>query len=146
MREFFIDVFNYQHEMNLKLIDQLIPIEADFAENLYQLFSHILNAQQIWNSRINSTTAFQVNQAHPKTEFITLEKSNYNTSLSIIQERDLAETIHYQTSKGLQFKNRISEILYHTSNHSTHHRAQIIAVLRQNNISPIVSDYIFWKR
>ena len=63
-----------------------------------------------------------------------------------IEEENLDKLISYQNSSGKIFSNKLSDILLHLFNHGTHHRAQISLLLRQNNIVPPKTDYIFYKR
>jgi uncharacterized damage-inducible protein DinB len=63
-----------------------------------------------------------------------------------LKEADYEDVIHYQNSKGDKYQNTIRDILLHIINHSTHHRAQIAFILRQQGNPPPISDYIFYKR
>jgi uncharacterized damage-inducible protein DinB len=47
---------------------------------------------------------------------------------------------------GDTYTNSVQEILFHIINHSTYHRGQIMAQLRESGLEAISTDYIFYKR
>lgn len=52
----------------------------------------------------------------------------------------------YANSEGTPFETPLRDILTHVANHGTHHRAQIVLVLREAKIAPPPTDYIFYVR
>ena len=146
MKEFFKDIFEYHNHFNQKLIKQLIKYENKLPERTIPLFSHSINAQQIWNSRIMEKEKLGVHQVHSLDECARIDNENYRETLKILDERELDEKIEYKNSKGTEFNNSIQQILFHIANHFSHHKGQIIWDLRQSGIEPIVTDYIFYKR
>ena len=146
MIEFFKDIFEYHNHFNQKLADLLIVNSNKITERTIPLFSHSINAHQIWNSRILETKSLAVHQIHTLEKCKELDNQNYNDSLDILSDFDLAKKISYKTSGRIEFENSIQQILFHIANHFTHHRGQIISDLRQSGIEPIITDYIFYKR
>ena len=146
MIEFFKDIFEYHNHFNQKLADLLIANRNKLTERTIPLFSHSINAHQIWNSRILETKSLAVHQIHTLEKCKELDDQNYNDSLDILSDFDLSKKISYKISGGIEFENSIQQILFHIANHFTHHRGQIISDLRQNGIEPIITDYIFYKR
>ena len=146
MKAFFKDIFEYHNHFNQKLIEQLIEYENNLPERTIPLFSHSINAQQIWNARITGKEKLGVHQIHSLKKCSRIDHENYQETLKIIDERELEEKIAYKNSKGTEFGNSIQQILFHVANHFSHHKGQIISDLRQNGIDPIVTDYIFYKR
>ena len=146
MKTFFKDIFEYHHFFNQKLITVFIAHEEALTQRTIPLFSHCLNAHQIWNSRILKTDSFGVNQIHNLQDFKTIDSNNYSNTLKIIDTFDFDEIISYKNSKGDVFSNSIKDILFHAANHYTHHKGQLISDLRQQGIEPLVTDYIFYKR
>ena len=146
MIEFFKDIFEYHNHFNQKLADLLIVNSNKITERTIPLFSHSINAHQIWNSRILETKSLAVHQIHTLEKCKELDDQNYNDSLDILSDFDLSKKISYKISGGIEFENSIQQILFHIANHFTHHRGQIISDLRQSGIEPIITDYIFYKR
>ena len=56
------------------------------------------------------------------------------------------EVIAYQNTSGQAFETGLADIVIHVINHSTHHRAQIVQLLRSGDIEPPRLDYIFFCR
>lgn len=146
MKETFKDIFEYHEHINQQLIDQLIENESILSERTIALISHSINAHQIWNARITDQPKLQVHQIHSLLDCKLIDTDNYHQTLHILGSRDLDEQISYANSKGATFQNTIAHILFHISNHFSHHRGQIISELRQKGVAPITTDYIFYKR
>ena len=146
MKAFFKDIFEYHHFFNQKFISEFEKHQPQLSPETYKLFCHCLNAHQIWNARIINEAELGVHQLHKLKNLAELNAHNHQQTLQIIEKLDLENLIPYQNSKGKSFSNSIKDILFHTANHYTHHKGQIVADFRRNNIEPLVTDYIFYKR
>jgi uncharacterized damage-inducible protein DinB len=147
MRDFFKELFEYNHHCNQQLWKILNGNLDKMPEKSVQLYCHILNAHQIWNNRINAEQPlYKVWQMQPIQDCQAIDQKNFEHSLRILDSFELNDSILYQTTKGQSFKNTIRDTLFHVINHSTYHRAQIAAQMRQAQIEPMASDYIFYKR
>ncbi len=147
MKEFFKELFEYNHHTNQRLWTIFNENPNKTSEKSIKLYSHILNAHHIWNSRINAVQAtYKVWDIHPIFTCMDIDKTNYENSLLILNKFDLTEIMNYKTTNGLTFNNSIRDTLFHVINHSTYHRGQIASDFRQNGLEPLVSDYIFYKR
>jgi uncharacterized damage-inducible protein DinB len=120
--------------------------ELRLSREVLRLWSHTINAHQIWNSRILHEPPLGVYDVHTIQEAAKIDIENQKISLDIINHRDLDEVIHYANTAGKEFENTIRDILFHISNHTTHHRAQVARLLREAEILPPASDYIFYRR
>lgn len=111
------------------------------------LFSHILDAQHIWISRIlGKAPLYERLQLHSPDKFSEISGQNTAAMQLILGELHLEQEIHYSNSDGSPFVNTVGEILYHSVNHSTYHRGQVAAEFRQNGITPPVTDLIVFLR
>lgn len=147
MKSLFRELFEYSHHFNQKWADIFIDSQDKITERSVKLLSHVLNAHDIWNNRIDQQKApFGVWDIHDLSNLKSIDRANYEQTLKILDRSDLNEIISYKTSRGQPFKNSIRDILFHVINHSTHHRGQIAADFRQNGLEPPVTDYIFFKR
>ncbi|MFN3405960.1 MAG: DinB family protein [Cytophagaceae bacterium] len=147
MKEFFIDLFNYNHSCNQKLADAFVTNSGNTSDKSVKLFSHILNAHHIWNHRINSQQPkFPVWELQSVDQFKNTDRVNYEQTIQILDNADYSSILNYTTSRGDSFSNSIREILFHIINHSTYHRGQIASDFRQSGLEPLASDYIFYKR
>lgn len=146
MKEFFIEIFGYHHYFNGLLIEQLALHETALPQRTYPLFCHVLNASQVWNSRILGLPPLGVHQVHTFSDCTHVNNDIMQGVSSIVEHRDLSETIDYVNTAGKAFSNTIRDILFHSANHATHHKGQIIADFRLSGIEPLVTDYIMYKR
>ena len=146
MKKQFIDLLEYNSHFNQLLIKIYLEKKDSFNEKMISLLNHILNAQQVWNSRIIFEDSFGVWQINPDEKLLENNQSNFENSFKILSERNLDEIIVYRNSKGDEFQNSIREILFHFINHSTYHRGQIAMLMKQAGLEPINTDYIFYKR
>ena len=112
-----------------------------------RLFNHILNAQQIWNGRITANITLSDTWAIRELKTLpSIDRSNYDITLRIIEEYDLNQMLPYTNTQGQTFNNTIRDILFQVINHSTYHRGQIAADFKQAGITPLATDYILFKR
>jgi uncharacterized damage-inducible protein DinB len=147
MKSFFNELFEYSHYFNQKLGDAFIDNADRVSEKAIKLYSHILNAHQIWNNRINPKQAlFGVWEIHPIQNCKHIDRENFENSLVLLDKFNLNETINYRNTKGEVFTNDAKTIIFHMINHSTYHRGQIASEFKQNGLDPLVTDYIFYKR
>lgn len=113
------------------------------------LLSHIVNAQIIWLCRLNGQIPdLGVWDEH---NLITCEKYHNLASAGLGEKirkyKDYEiHRIQYKNTKNDEFDNSIEDILLHTFNHGTYHRAQIAAEMRKNGLEPISTDYILFIR
>jgi uncharacterized damage-inducible protein DinB len=114
------------------------------------LFSHILNSQQIWYSRIMGNTKGQTPwDIIPYQSFSEIAQLINEHWKSLLKEKDvksLRKTIEYKNMQGEKFSNTLEDILTHILNHSTYHRAQISAHLKSSGKNPPITDYIAFAR
>lgn len=146
MRALFQDIFEYHHDINRKMLAELDAHQHQLPERSIPLFSHIMNAHHVWNSRILNLPPVGVWDVHTIDVCRKMEDVNFENTKQILARVDFATMITYRTQKGIQYTNSVRDILFHVNNHTTHHRAQIISDFRQCGINPIETDYIFYKR
>ena len=146
MKEKFIELFEYNYHFNKKLIEFISENFQLKPEKTVKLLNHLINAQQIWNARINNESEFEVWQINDWNNISKINTDNYSKTLEIIHNKSPENSIEYKNSKGEKFINKIEDVLFHVINHSTYHRAQIATDIKNNGIEPINTDYIFYKR
>lgn len=145
MVAFFKELFEYTFLFNDKVIKALLQTNAP--QKAILLVNHTVNAQEIWNARINNQRIKTgVWDIRPIDELLAINEINYKNSIEILQNRDFEELISYTNTKGLTFENSIRDMLFHCVNHSTYHRGQIATDFKQHGIEQLVTDYIFYKR
>ncbi|MGH2564754.1 MAG: DinB family protein [Ginsengibacter sp.] len=146
MKQFFKDIFEYGHYFNQKLSDIFIQYPDKTSEKSVKLFNHILNAHQIWNNRIEpKQPILGIWEIHPIESCKSMDKTNHENSLLILDKFDLDNTVNYINTKGQSYSNTVRDILFHSVNHSTYHRGQIATEFKLNGLEPLITDYIFYK-
>lgn len=147
MKIFFNELYDYNFFCNKKIIGECAAVQK-VPVKTQELFSHILNAHHIWNSRISGNKPeFNVWQIHDVKVWSDIHYENQRNSFEIITNADSFEKrIDYENSEGRSYTNTLKDILFHIINHSTNHRGQIAMDFRKNNLEPVVLDYVFYKR
>lgn len=146
MKEKLIELFEYNYYFNNKLIEFISENFQLKPEKSVKLLNHLINAQQIWNPRINNESEFEVWQINDWNNISKINADNYSKTLEIIHNENPRNIIEYKNSKGQKFINKIEDVLFHVINHSTYHRGQIATDIKNNGIEPLTTDYIFYKR
>lgn len=147
MQAFFLELFDYNHAMNRQMIAEFTRIQTGIPEKAISLMSHILNAHQIWNARImQEPTLYKVWELQAIDQFGYISEDNHLNSEGIIRNHPFEKAIAYNTSQGEPFTNTVRDILFHVINHSNYHRAQINLLFRESGLTPVTTDYIFYKR
>ena len=147
MKVFFNQLFDYNFYCNKKLIEACIEMD-EVPEKSIELFSHIINVHQRWNSVLTKTKPkYDVFQSQEIKNWADIHYENQRMSFEIITNtEDFEKRYDYENSKGRIFTNTVQDLLFHIINHSTHHRGQIAMNFRQNGIEPIPLDYVLYKR
>lgn len=141
MKSFFETLFRYNLHCNQQLAEIFERETTRVDAKSVALFSHILNAHHIWNSRIlGRKTKYGVWDDHAVDAFAALDRLNHEDTLHILATCNLATEIAYRTTKGIPFANTVNDTLFHVVNHSTYHRGQIAPLFRQNGIEPLPTD------
>lgn len=147
MKALFTKLYTYQRHYNLKTLELFEAYGSDTPERCLYLFSHMLNAHHIWNTRIlELKTEVGVFEVHSLSRMRELIEGNHQSSLLIIENKDFSQRFHYRNSNGDAFSNLIEEIMFHVVNHTTYHRGQIMADLRKAGLEPVSTDYSTYTR
>lgn len=147
MKTLFKELFEYNHHCNHQLAVIFENNHDKISEKSMKLFSHVLNAHHIWNSRINGNEhAYTVWEVHDTRLLKMINASNYEETLHLLEKTDLAAMLSYTNSKAQTFSNNVRDILFHVINHSTYHRGQMAADFKYSGLEPLNTDYIFFKR
>ena len=139
----------YNHWANSQLLQHLENMPGEIPETTLQLFSHVVNAQAIWLSRIkNIPTSLSPFAAQTLAQCRALHETTTQElqELAALNQPELETLITYTNTKGEGFTTSITDILTHIFNHGTYHRGQIARDLRQHNLEPINTDYIIYVR
>ena len=139
-----VESIRYTQVVDGKLIE--IFKHHDVSEKAISLFNHVLNAQNIWASRILGVPSkYQVWEVFSVDLFEKISKDNFELIAQVLKDYSLDKEISYTNSKGT-YTSVVKDILFHVVNHSTYHRAQIATMFKLDGIEPPITDYIILKR
>lgn len=147
MKAFFKDLFEYSYRSNYETVLLLEKNESKISAKTLNIVSHLFNAHHIWNQRIiGKPPRFGVWDLQQIENLGELNKESFENSKRILKRVALSKKITYTNSMGDTYSNTVQEILFHIVNHSTYHRGQIMAQLRESGLDAVSTDYIFYKR
>jgi uncharacterized damage-inducible protein DinB len=139
-----------QFQYNEEVIGQYIDVlndHPDSPEKVKRLMSHLLNALEIWVSRVQERPSeVGVWEQHAPERLHELNRKCHDTIFRLLETGNLRKVHPYQNSSGKDYKNSLDEILTHLIIHSAHHRAQIASCWSDAGITPPSGDFIIWAR
>ena len=146
-----LGAFNvWANETVLARLDESVASGHEIPAVALRLFSHVLNAQAIWISRISGTQSpVKVWQEH---DLAGLHHWHGQTSQRLHQimtdadDTELDRRIHYTNSLGDSYDSAVSDILTHAVVHASYHRGQTATRLREAGVEPVNSDFITYCR
>lgn len=149
MKEFLLRLFKYNEWANNLMLEILLK-EQYKNEKILKLFCHLISAQKIWSDRLSGSRGnIELWSGDTLEGCINVSKLSSTELLRYVEKLDesrLNERLSYMNTKGEPCMDKISDILAQIINHSTHHRAQISILLRQEDIAPPATDLIFYAR
>lgn len=144
----FDSLLQYNRWASRRILDAMQLADA-VPERAVELFSHLLRAQDVWYGRVQETDHADLDFWATESLSACAERFEASTRRwqTVLEDyEDLDQFISYTNSKGTPFETPLRDILTHVVNHGTHHRAQIALVLREDDIAPPPTDYIFYLR
>jgi len=66
--------------------------------------------------------------------------------LDILSAEKLAGELVYKTTKGIEYRTPVGDILMHLVLHSAYHRGQVAAAIREAGGKPAPTDYVVYAR
>ncbi|MCX2745917.1 hypothetical protein OO013_18700 [Mangrovivirga sp. M17] len=139
-------LLEFNFELNNTFCDFTVQ-NLSYNDKIKRLLSHIINAQDIWISRIkNEMSSLEIWEEHSPEDLKKYNELHLEKFKEIISSRNYDETISYNSLSGKPYTTSIEDILTHVAFHGTHHRAQVAQILSENGIKPPASDYIYYIR
>ncbi len=151
MKSYFKKLFTYNNWANETILGSLESGGFTAADEAVKIYSHVINAQYIWFSRITGRKELHkpVWSVHELADIKNFLPENFALWLDYIDsltEDELQRNITYANSEGHQFYNVVGDMLPHLVNHASYHRGQVNKLIRQRGFTPINGDYITWCR
>jgi uncharacterized damage-inducible protein DinB len=138
-------LLTYNDEANRRFIE--VVLVAQPADRVGAIFSHVLNAHQIWNARVGGAgSTDDPRQVRLAEAWAELNAENYRRSLELLQSEDVERVVEYRDTKGNSHRSRVRDSFLHVVNHSSYHRGQLALLLGQEQKAPPATDYILYVR
>ncbi len=146
----YVTFARYNTWANRRVAEMLEALSDEQAGPPLRLFSHLLRAEAVWLGRMQGTA----DAALPIWEVDTLpvcrERLEANAAAfgrtSHLTADDLANKVSYTNSQGTEYHTSVTDILSHVFNHGTHHRGQIMLLVREAGEVPAPLDFIAYVR
>jgi uncharacterized damage-inducible protein DinB len=151
MKKYFRRLFIYNDWANETILNNLKAINLEEESDALKITSHLINAQFIWLSRINSDTSLHIPawKLHPLSELNSLAKKATALWLPYIDDltdQELERSFNYGNSAGDKFTNTVGDALPHIVNHASYHRGQVAKLIRAKGFDPVNTDFITYAR
>ena len=135
-------LFDYNRQANKRLIELFLE-QNHLNEKLHQLLSHIINAQELWNARIEDRhPQLGVWELIHPSSLGSWNDKVYEQTAELIKTYLFDHRIAYVNSKGDSFTSTLEEILNHLFYHAAYHRGQVAIYMRQIGLEPPNTDFI----
>lgn len=149
----FLDLLRYTAWANRRVLEALPALEsdADAYDKALDLMSHVLRSQVLWLQRVRGA----VDPAFPFWHRDTLDECHARNAASTADwadfvagrlPADFEQGYAYTNSRGEAFTSTLRQIITHVVNHGTHHRGQVLRLIRQQGLTPPALDYIVFAR
>lgn len=142
MTKTLLRLFNFDRWANDESMRSLAAM-TDPPQRAVALIAHIAATQRVWLER-----ALAVNQSVAIWPTWTLAETarQYCSALGdwthLIATDELSRDVAYTNTKGMQFRNSLSDVALHVALHGVHHRGQIAVLVRQHGGEPAYTDFI----
>jgi uncharacterized damage-inducible protein DinB len=149
MKTHFKQLFEYDIWASRRIFDLL---EKQFPQNerIYALFSHLLSAQPVWLDRCLGLPQTESVWRNRLPEQIKHDIESYHNDwiafIDQLQPDDFDRTIAYTNSQGDPFDNRLIDIIRQVTNHGTHHRGELLILMKEEGFVLPNIDYIMYVR
>jgi uncharacterized damage-inducible protein DinB len=146
-----LGAFNvWANETVLRSFDEIVAAGQEIPAVALRLFSHVLNAQAIWISRITGTVSpVKVWQEHDLAGCHALHERASEPLHQLMAQADEAELqrlVSYTNSLGNKYDSMVHDILTHAVVHASYHRAQVATRMRDHGFEPVNTDFITYCR
>lgn len=120
--------FEYDRWANLLWVEYLA--QPDVPDLYRQIMSHILGAQMIWVTGLESESLSAI--PAPIIDSASVE-ALHERWISAINSRPAEELIHYRRTTGEPLASTLEDIALHVVNHGTYHRGELRGLCRADS-------------
>ena len=149
MFEWLRRLYEYNAWANRSTIDSL---KASPGAKALRALSHLVLAEKEWLSRVRASQDpnkqnFWQDLSLAECEAVNeVNRRDFAELLNSLADTGLDQFAEYQNSQGISFRTPLRDLLTHVTLHSTYHRGQVAAAIRDEGGAPAVTDYIVFQR
>lgn len=145
-----LKMYNHLNWANHRIMENLTKKQLNNSKAI-QLFSHILQAEQVWYIRLQGKDSANMAiwsdlDLSQCAQLIEKNERNFTDYLRSLSDADLHRIINYRNQAGKKYETSVQDILLHVALHGQYHRGQINSSARSQDIEPINVDYITFVR
>jgi uncharacterized damage-inducible protein DinB len=153
-------LFAYDSWANRSMLDAAARLSDDARRrdlqtshrSIFETLVHLVAAEEIWLSRWKGAPRPKLTGVDEVPTFDALREwwgriqKERDAFVAGLREEDLEREIEMSTTGGTAYRHRFSDMFRHLANHSTYHRGQVAAMLRQLGEKPPSTDLIRFYR
>ncbi|HJQ22944.1 MAG TPA: DinB family protein [Blastocatellia bacterium] len=151
-------LFDYNRWANAQMLDtvaRLTPeqLRRDLAtshHSVHETLTHILAAEWIWLMRCRGVSPKALLDPNDFADLDALKRrwaeveQGQQELIDELSDERLDGLIAYTNTRGEHWEYPLGQILQHVFNHSTYHRGQVTAMLRQLGAEVVMTDFLVY--
>lgn len=149
MQDYFIQLFGYDKWATTRLLE-IFDQKPAANPRINELLSHIQSAQRIWLHRCqgHKETVQRFQQRTQQTIWSDMESchKDWVAFIQSLQPADFTGFISYTNFQGDHLTSMLQDIITQVTNHGTHHRGTIVALMKEEGYPAPNLDYISYVR
>lgn len=149
MKAYFEQLFGYDRWAN-DLIFSLIRQTRPKNDRIYELFSHVISAQRIWLDRClgrpDSTERFSDRSVPEMEHDLRVVSRSWSVFFGTKDDAGFTAVVDYTNTQNQPFHQPLHIILTQVVNHGTHHRGQILQLIKNEGFEIPNTDFIRYIR
>ena len=134
---------------DVRTADALATLPMPDAE-LLRLYAHVLGAEAVWLARIagrsGDVLVWPTLSLEECRQLAATNHAEFVTMQGALDDGDGERVVSYANTRGERFDNTVNEILHHVCLHGMYHRGQVMLGIRQEEGTPISTDFIVFAR
>ena len=149
MQSYFLKLFQYDKWATTRLLE-IFDQKAATNPRINELLSHMQSTQRIWLDRVQGRKE-TVERFQTRTQEIIWKDmrqchEDWVVYIQSLQPTDFDSLISYTNFQGDHFTNNLTNIITQVTNHGTHHRGNIVVLMKEDGYLPPNLDYISFAR
>ena len=133
--------------------DQFLRSLGNSFPSLRDTLAHLLGAEWIWLERWKGVSPSKPPFDEGEFKDIVAVRERWKVVedhraswFGALKQDDARKLVRYKNLAGQSFEAPLWQLVQHVANHSTYHRGQVVAFLRQLGAKPLATDMVVWDR